>query len=381
MGVVNQQLRTDNVPEGTALEKLLFARDLTPGMSVDAPFLVRSAERRMTRATARGDSKPFLALELADKTGVVNGRVWNDNLQFVENVLVKDSVVRVQGTTQDYNGDISLVITDATPVPDADLGDYVPTSPRDRATMRREYEGLVASIGNGELSNLLTTFTASPEFDDFCNAPAATTDAYAYLGGLLEHTLSVAQMALALATARADIDTDVLLTAALLHEIGKAGSYNAVDFAPDDEVQLLDAATLTLLRLDVYVFNAGGVSDTTRRKLYHAIATHEARGFGQMQPQTKEAVILQSVNSLDIVLAAASSASGGAGAWSEPVRSLRRRFYRGESSEQGAVSGEQPAANGARPLAAANPPTPQPAMNNDTETFNWDATDDDDIPF
>jgi len=368
------------------VEKLLFARDLAPGMSVDAPFLVRSAERRMTRATARGDSKPFLALELADKTGVVAGRVWNDNLQFVENVLVKDSVVRVQGTTQDYNGDISLVITDATPVPDADLGDYVPTSPRDRAVMRREYEGLVSSVGNGELTNLLTTFTATPEFDDFCNAPAASTDAYAYLGGLLEHTLSVAQMALALATARADLDTDLLLTAALLHEIGKAGSYGAVDFAPDDEVQLLDAATLTLLRLDVYVFNAGGLNDTTRRKLYHAIATHEARGFGQMQPQTKEAVILQSVNLLDTVLAAA-SASGGTGAWSDPVRSLRRRFYRGESGETN-EAGEQPAVASPQPTAAAtngarptNTLSAQPSISNDTETFNWDAPDDDDIPF
>lgn len=354
------------------VEKLLFARDLTAGMAVDAPFLVRAADRRQTKANARSESKPYLALELADKTGVVAGRVWSDTLQFVEDVLVRDTVVRVQGTTQDYNGEISLVITDATPVPDADLGEYVPSSPRDRATMRREYEGLAASVGNAELATLLRTFVASPEFDDFCRAPATATETYAYLGGLLEHTLSVAQMALAIATARADIDTDLLLTAALLHEIGKAGSFNAVSFTPDDEVQLLDPTTLTLLRLDVYVFNAGGLSDAARRVLYHAIATHEARNYGQTQPQTKEAVILQSVNSLDLVLMAAST-SGGDGAWSDPVRSLRRRFYRGER-------GPQP--DDVTPQATEKPAAaPPPATGEDASAFNWDAADDEEIPF
>ena len=227
---------TQLLPEGSSRgEVALCPRPDARNGAVDAPFLVRAADRRQTKATARSESKPYLALELADKTGMVAGRVWSDTLQFVEDALVKDTVVRVQGTTQDYNGEISLVITDATPVPDADFGDYVPTSPRDRPTMRREYESLVATVGNVELANLLQTWVASPEFAEFCAAPASASDTYSYLGGLLEHTLSVAQMALALATARADIDTDLLLTAALLHEIGKTGSFNAVSFAPDNE--------------------------------------------------------------------------------------------------------------------------------------------------
>ncbi len=241
--------------------KLLFVRDLAPNMAVDTPFLVRKVERKMTKPNARSESKPYLALELADKTGVVAGRVWNDALPFVEDTMTPDTVVNIQGTTQDYAGEISLVITDATAMPEAALDDYVPTSPRDRAQMRREYTGLAGTVGNTELANLLQTFIQSADFEEFCKAPAAATEAYAYLGGLLEHTLGVAQMALAIATSRSDIDTDLLLTAALLHDLGKVDAFSLMSFAPGDDLQLLDAPALALVRLDRLVDAAGGVGD------------------------------------------------------------------------------------------------------------------------
>lgn len=331
-------------------EKTLFAGDIEANMNVDSAFLVRSVERKMTKPNKFGESKPFLALELADRTGVVTGRVWSENLPFVESALRKDSVVQVIGTTQAYGNEISLVITDATPIDDADLADYVPSSPRDREVMTQEYAGLAATVGAADLHQLLNVFMASPFYDEFVRAPAAHVEAYAYLGGLLEHTLNVAQLALGIATTRTDVDADLLLTAALLHDIGKVDAYEPLTFTQSVDGQLLDHTALTLIRLDRLVDEAGGLGDEARRRLYHAIAAHEQRGFSGTPPQTKEAVVLHMCNQLDTTLAAASHSGAGDGPWTDTVRSLRRRFYRGAASET------PPAAPRAPTVTAATQP-------------------------
>ena len=331
--------------------KTLYARDIEPNMNVDSIFLVRSVERKMTKPNKFGESKPFLSFELADRTGIVPGRVWSENLPFVENILLKDAVVQVIGTTQAYGNEISLIVSDATPIEDADLTDYVPSSPRDHQQMAQEYAGLAETVANRELHHLLGVFMASGFFDDFTRAPAAHVEAYAYLGGLLEHSLNVAQLALAIATTRTDVDADLLLTAALLHDIGKVDAYEPLTFAQSIEGQLLDPSTLSLIRLDRLVDEAGGLADEPRRRLYHAVATHEQRGFNGAPPQTAEAVVLQACNQLDMTLTAAARSSAGDGPWSDTVRSLRRRFYRGTA---------QPAAGTPHAFTAASAPVEQP---------------------
>jgi 3'-5' exoribonuclease len=331
--------------------KTLYARDIEPNMNVDSTFLVRNVERKMTKPNKFGESKPFLSLELADRTGIVPGRVWSENLPFVENILLKDAVVQVIGTTQAYGNEISMIVSDATAVEDADLTDYVPSSPRDARQMVQEYAGLAETVANRELHHLLSVFMASGFFDEFARAPAAHVEAYAYLGGLLEHSLNVAQLALAIATTRTDVDADLLLTAALLHDIGKVDAYEPLTFAQSIEGQLLDPSTLSLIRLDRLVDEAGGLADEPRRRLYHAVATHEQRGFSGAPPQTAEAVVLQSCNLLDMTLTAAARSSAGDGPWSDTVRSLRRRFYRGTA---------QPETTAPPAVAAATAPAEQP---------------------
>ena len=355
-------------------DKTLFVRDIEANMNVDTPFLIRSVERKMTKANKFGDSKPFLALELADRTGIINGRVWSENLPFVESVLLKDAVVQVIGTTQAYGNEISIVVTDATPVETADYTDYVPASPRDQASMAQEFSSLAATVANRDLHQLLHIFMASTWFDEFVRAPAAHTEAYAYLGGLLEHSLSVAQSALAIATTRTDIDADMVLAAALLHDIGKVDAYEPMTFAQSVDGMLLDATTLTLIRLDRLVDEAGGLADETRRRLYHAVASHEQRGFSGTPPQTKEAVVLQMCNQLDMTLSAASVATTGDGPWSDTVRSLRRRFYRGAN--------DAPSATPANPVPVPATIAAPTAADRGRSIWDEPADDaDDEIPF
>lgn len=365
--------------------KTLYARDLEANMHVDTTFLVRAVERKMTKPNKFGESKPFLALELTDRTGMVEGRVWSEHLPFIEGTLVKDAIVQVIGTSQAYQDKVSLVITDASSVDDADLADYVPSSPHDLGQMKQEFVNLVGAIVNADLQNLLTVFIQSPDFDDFARAAAAQTDAYAYLGGLIEHTLSVANTALAIATTRMDIDTDLLLTAALLHDYGKIDAYDPLTFTESVDGQLLEHSALTLIRLDRLVDAAGGVADETRRRLFHAIAAHESRSPYHTPPQTKEAVVLQMCNSLDITLSAASQ-GGGDGIWTDNIRSLRRKFYlggpqpaSGEAERRRVGTSESGQAAGTGQHWAETPPAPAAAAPRSI----WDEPlpDDDDIPF
>ena len=359
--------------------KTLYARDLEANMQVDTTFLVRSAERKMTKPNKFGESKPFLALELTDRTGMVEGRVWSEHLPFIEGTLVKDRIVQVIGTSQAYQDKVSLIITDASPVEDADLAEYVPSSPHEIAQMTQEFTALVGAIVDPELRHLLTVFVQSPDFEAFAPAAAAQSDAYAYLGGLIEHTLSVANAALAIATTRTDIDTDLLLAAALLHDYGKIDAYEPLTFTESVDGQLLEHAALTLIRLDRLVDAAGGVADETRRRLFHAIAAHESRSAYHAPPQTKEAVVLQMCNGLDVTLSAASQ-SGGDGIWTDNIRSLRRKFYLGGAagSRHGGESESRPAPNDGQPWAET-PAAPAAA----TPRSIWDEPlpDDDEIPF
>lgn len=361
--------------------KTLYARDVEANMNVDTTFLVRASERKMTKPNRYGESKPYLALELSDRTGTIEGRVWSENLPFVENTLVKDAIVQVIGTTQAYENKVSIVVTDATPVDDADLAEYVPSSARDLAQMTAEFTSLVDSIADPELRHVLTVFVSSPDFEEFAKAPAAHIDAYAYLGGLLEHTLNVANCSLAVATTRMDIDADLLLAAALLHDYGKIDAYDPLTFTESVDGQLLDHVALTLIRLDRLVDAAGGMADETRRRLFHAVATHETRGNYGTVPQTKEAVVLQMCNQLDTTLSAASLSTGD-GIWTDTIRSLRRKFYLG---------GEHPAqeapGGGRQQAADTNGTTPAPfaaSVPDSAPRSIWDEPppdDDSDIPF
>jgi 3'-5' exoribonuclease len=361
--------------------KTLYARDVEANMNIDTTFLVRASERKMTKPNRYGESKPYLTVELSDRTGMIEGRVWSENLPFVENILTKDAIVQVIGTTQAYENKVSIVITDATPVDDANLVEYVPSSGRDLAQMRGEFAALVDSIADAELQQVLGIFIASPDYEEFARAPAAHIDAYAYLGGLLEHTLNVANCALAVATTRMDIDPDLLLAAALLHDYGKIDAYDPLTFTESIDGQLLDHAALTLIRLDRLVDAAGGIADETRRRLFHAVATHETRGMYGAVPQTKEAVVLQMCNQLDTTLSAASLSSGD-GMWTDTIRSLRRKFYLG-----GQPPANQPSAREAivRDTGERPPPVPEFGIQAAAAPRSiWDEPspdDDADIPF
>lgn len=196
-----------------------FVKDLRPGESLDEVFLVRDKDLRKTQTGSM-----YVACVLADKTGTVPGRMWQAS-EAVFATIPSEGFGRVKARTESYRGQLQVVIESIAPVdPDAaDLADFLPTTRLDPEAMWAELRELLGAIENVHVAGLVRSFLDDPTFEGrFKKAPAAAQMHHAYIGGLLEHTLGVVRLAEAVAPLYRDqLNKDLLLAGAFLHDIGK----------------------------------------------------------------------------------------------------------------------------------------------------------------
>jgi 3'-5' exoribonuclease len=324
--------------------------ELREGADVVACFLVHEKHVRETRA-----GKPFLELVLGDATGTIAAMVWDD-AERLERSFGADDVVGVRGRVGTYREKLQLTAAQLQrlEVGDDDLALFLPASPRDRAQMGRELDALVASISDPPLRTLLQRCVGrtTPLGRTFRLHPAAKKNHHAYLGGLLEHSLSVAQSADALArhylAQGAVLDRDLLVSAALLHDIGKVRELASTrTFAYTDEGQLLGHI---LLGIQIVVREAEPIPGMGGEKLLHLqhlIASHQGRleWASPKVPMTLEALVLHAADELDAKMNSGMRMVGALapGGWTGYDRHLERALYR------------PPALPGDAPLEPAEP--------------------------
>ena len=196
--------------------------DFRENQPVDEIFLVCAKSLRYSRS-----GSPFLALELGDKTGRIQARVW-DNAEALQAAATVDGFVRVRGKIALFNDSLQINVTDLEAVDEneVDLAQFQPTSARDLVEMESELRALVGGLSCPHLKALSQSFFDDPGFwSSFCRAPAAKMIHHATIGGLLEHTVAVASLCDDIARRfggrQPEIDRDLLVTGALLHDIGK----------------------------------------------------------------------------------------------------------------------------------------------------------------
>ncbi|HJZ99697.1 MAG TPA: OB-fold nucleic acid binding domain-containing protein, partial [Candidatus Solibacter sp.] len=185
---------------------------------ITTSFLVRTKEIR-----SKKPGEYFLSLTLGDRTGDLDAKMW-DNVNDVLDAFDRDDFVKVKGLVQIFHNRPQLIIHKLRRLDDTevDLADYFPSSKRDPDEMWRELQGIIAGIANPHLKALLDAIFADEDIASrYRRAPAAKQIHHAFLGGLIEHVLSVCVMAKQAAAHYADIDRDLLLTGVLLHDIGK----------------------------------------------------------------------------------------------------------------------------------------------------------------
>jgi 3'-5' exoribonuclease len=277
----------------------MFVSDIKDRSQVDSLFLVKEKITAMAK-----NGKPYLTLKLMDKTGEVEGKVW-DNVDELSAAFAKDDFVAVRAKATIYLGKMQLVIGDLRRVPDAEvvLAEFLPEAGRDGTEMAEELASLVASLNNVHLKKLLTAFLEDPELVSlYRSAPAAKGMHHVYLGGLLEHSLAVARLVDRVVPLYEEVDRDLLIAGALLHDVGKVREMTySRSFDYTDEGKLLGHIMIGVEMVQEKIAAIGGIPRDLAMLLKHMLLSHHGQyEFGSpKRPKTVEATILNYLDDLD----------------------------------------------------------------------------------
>jgi 3'-5' exoribonuclease len=279
--------------------KSLYVSDLEPGREVTGVFLVQHKDVRQKKT-----GEPYLSLLLADRTGDIDAKMW-DNVAQVMDSFERNDFVRVTGRAAVYQNRLQFTVQKLLRICDSevDLSDFIPASQRDPEEMFAELQGIIASIGNPHLRALLEAIFADPGIATrYKRAPAAKSIHHAWLGGLIEHVLSLCQLCRVVAPLYPGIDLDLLLTGAILHDIGKIEElvYDRA-FSYSDAGQLLGHIHIGLKLVGAKLDQLPDFPPRLRLLLEHLILSHHgALEFGSPKvPLFAEALLLHHLDNLD----------------------------------------------------------------------------------
>jgi 3'-5' exoribonuclease len=320
--------------------KKLFVDELKEGDRFEDLFLIKNVKLGETRA-----GKPYLVLTVMDKSGEVSGPVW-DNVPALQEICLAGAVVRLTGMVQSYRDAPQLRIDGVSRVAEAevDLGLFYPVSPRNIEEMADELQALVLGVGNPFLKKLLNHFFKKGDWwSSFQEAPAAKGIHHAYIGGLLEHSLSVAGVADFLAKHYAGVDRSLLIAGALLHDIGKLEELKMDGGSVEYTVRGRLKGHL-VIGSEMVAQAAGKIDnfpDELLEQLQHLILSHHGRQeFGSPTvPMTVEAFMLSFLDDLDakmnITEQLRRKMDKKEKSWTDYQRILERYLYLGGFGEKG----------------------------------------------
>ena len=277
----------------------IFVKDIHDRDLVTSVFLVKDKICAMAK-----NGKPYLTIRLMDKTGEIEGRVW-DNADEVSASFDKDDFIAIRSKASVYLGKMQLIIALLKRVPDAEvnLADFLPESSRPVAEMCDELDGLLESIRNPWLRRLMALFREDETFMAlYRTAPAAKGMHHVYLGGLLEHSLSVVGLVDRIVPQYDNLNRDLLVAGALLHDVGKVREMTyARAFDYTDEGKLIGHITIGVEMIHEKVMLIEGFPQNLAMLLKHMILSHHGQyDFGSpKRPKTIEATVLNYLDDLD----------------------------------------------------------------------------------
>jgi 3'-5' exoribonuclease len=272
--------------------------DLKPGRDVEGVF----ACVRKDRLTARTGS-PYLALELRDRSGSLPARVFRD-ADFLAGQFERGDLVWVAGRVERFRDELQLdvkAIRKAEPG-DADPASFLPVAYRDLDELDGFFEHLSREVHDRDYAGLLEAFVSDEVFRDaFRRAPCSPAGHHAYLGGLLEHTVGVATLAHELCLVHPGLNPDLLLTASLLHDVGKTREFElGAEIALSDEGRLVGHVVIGERMVAERIVRLGGFAQAKGFALSHCVlAHHGAEGLPGRRFGSAEAVALYRLNAAD----------------------------------------------------------------------------------
>jgi 3'-5' exoribonuclease len=247
---------------------------------------------RKDRLTARTGT-PYLALELRDRTGAIAARVFRD-ADLHAGRFEQGDLVRVAGRVERFRDELQLELRAIARADDADPAAFLPVAYRDLDELDGFLEHLAGELRDEPFTALVRDLLGDRALRAALRRTPCTRDGHhAYLGGLLEHTVAVATLAVETYTLHPRLDQDLLLTAAIVHDLGKTREYTlGAEIGLTDEGRLLGHVELGLRMLEE---RAAPLDDARRLALAHCVLTHH----GDRRPATPEAIALYRLNALD----------------------------------------------------------------------------------
>ena len=304
-------------------------KDYREGVRVSDEFLVDRKE-----VLFRRDGAPYLSLLLRDATGVIEARVWN-NVDALLPLFQEGEVVKVEGEVKVYNGRLQLAVSsiEASDVPVERLR---PHSPFSREELIQGIEDLIAQIEDPHYKALTQHFfTAGPLLEKILQMPGGKRVHHVWVGGLAQHLLGVARGSLEVASFYPNLNRDLIISGALLHDIGKAREMTwqglAVEYT--DEGRLLGHVALGLEMVS-RALQELGIPEDKGLKILHIIVSHHGEpDMGALKrPKFPEALVIHYVDQIDAKIQGSLSfieADSQSGNWTAFHRVFQRYLYKG----------------------------------------------------
>ncbi|NNG02456.1 MAG: HD domain-containing protein [Desulfobacteraceae bacterium] len=312
--------------------KKQFIDQLKAGDAIDDIFILAEKNLSHTR-----DGKPYLTLELSDKSGHAKGVAWDRAEQLSRNASSGDPVA-VRGQAGEYKGNLQIVVKSLEPVPAEgyDPADFMPVTTRNIDVMYDRLVNITRNFETDYLRSLFELFWADDEFvAKFKRAPAAKKMHHAYIGGLLEHILSMAVLADKVSGHYSGIDRELLIAGVILHDVGKVREFNfTLNIDYSDEGRFLSHIVIGVQMVDEKIKSVDGFPVEKANLLKHMIISHHGeREFGSPEPpKTIEAVMLHFIDDIDSKVNSIRdymTEDETDENWTRYHRLLERHFYKG----------------------------------------------------
>jgi len=319
------------------MPKKQYVNSLKPGETVDDVFVL--SEKILLQ---KKDGKNYLNLSFSDKTGTLKAVVW-DNVEDIADKIVSGNYVQVKGSLSEYRGVLQLVVRSAAGLAAeaVDPTDFLPVTTRNVETMFEKLQQITGSLKAPFFLELFKLFWADSELvRQFKTAPAAKKMHHAYLGGLLEHTLSMAILVDKLAGHYTGVDRDLLMAGAILHDIGKIREFEYVSHIDyTSEGRLISHIVIGIQIIEEKLKQISDFPEETAMLLKHLVISHHGlREFGSPEvPKTIEAVLLNHIDEIDSKVKGIRefmAAEDPNAAWTSYHNLHGRHFYMGNGDEQ-----------------------------------------------
>jgi len=297
----------------------------------------------LTRAdlkSRRDKQGNYLAVDLSDASGQILGHVWDD-ADTIANEVSAGDVVKIQGSVQSYQGRKQIAISKmrkAYKTDNVDMSRLVASVGRKADNLWREFTKFATSLVNPFLRSLLRKFTEDEEFRvGFCKSPGSKDYHHSYIGGLLEHTVSVTKICEKASSIYSDVDGELLIAAALLHDIGKTRAYQqGPTFDYTDAGRLLGSTAIGIEMLQKKILEIAAFPADLAMRVQHIILSCEEhdKHTSAVAPMTAEAILLHLADQLDcmqnLFARVKKREHKDDEKWSHYIKSLDRYFYFGK---------------------------------------------------